>query len=232
MAPSPFSSSPFSFAVRAHAQALVVACVLLLAAASVWLMVALGGEGDVAAAFWFEPMTYGASEAMVDRLGGPITPAEMTRIAAVARFELRAAYAGLRVTFSDRRDARYRVRVLQDLQPPLAFPRGFAPAGQSASVALFGGDAAVSFRTLVNHAISTAPPGTDRATMIDGIGRGIGRAAAHELAHQILHTERFHASTDVQSYEYASADRPEQYYGPMHWDIAWPLLLERVGEKR
>lgn len=58
---------------------------------------------------------------------------------------------------------------------------------------------------------------------------GIGRATVHEFVHQLLPTASIHDSTDVQSYEYASAARREQYFGEMHWDLAWPLLQERIG---
>jgi hypothetical protein len=33
----------------------------------------------------------------------------------------------------------------------------------------------------------------------------------------------------VQSYDYGSAARREQYYGAMHWSSAWPALQERFG---
>lgn len=65
--------------------------------------------------------------------------------------------------------------------------------------------------------------------MIEAIGRGIGRAAVHEFTHQLLPTADVHDSTDVRSYEYASAARPEQYFGNMRWSLAWPLLHRRFG---
>jgi hypothetical protein len=40
---------------------------------------------------------------------------------------------------------------------------------------------------------------------------------------------RIHHSTDIASYEFASAARREQYFGEMHWDLAWPLLQKRIG---
>ena len=67
--------------------------------------------------------------------------------------------------------------------------------------------------------------------MIAGIGRGIGRAA-HEFAHQLLGSAPIHDSKDLRSYEYGSAARVERYYGEMRWDIARPLLEQRVGLKQ
>ena len=64
--------------------------------------------------------------------------------------------------------------------------------------------------------------------MIDAIGRGVGRAAVHEFTHQLLPRVSIH-STNVRSYEYASAARPEQYFGDIQWDLALPLLQKRIG---
>ena len=38
-------------------------------------------------------------------------------------------------------------------------------------------------------------------------------------------------SRDVQSYEHGSANRREQYYGEMRWDIAAPMLKQKFGLK-
>lgn len=180
------------------------------------------------AGFWFEQVTFDASEVEADRLGGGVTPAEMQTIHSVAASEFRAAFAGFRVAFSADRDATFKVRVVQTLQDP-RFPRAIGPAGESRGIWPLGGQGAVNFRLLASYAIAHAPPGTDRTQAIEAIGRGIGRAAAHELAHQILGSRDFHHTRDVRSYEYRNADRAEQYYGSMHWDVAKPMLLERLG---
>src|SRR5688572_28421553 len=183
----------------------------------------------VNAGFWFEPVTYDASEAMVDRLGGAITDVEMRTIASSALSEIRSAFSGLRVSVSDRQDAMYQVHVVQDLRNPM-FPRGLGPAGQSRAIPGVGGRGTVNFRMLTRSAIAYAPPDAGRPAMIAAIARGIGRAAVHEFAHQLLGgAAPIHETTDVESYEYGSADRREQYYGPMHWDIAWALLRARLG---
>jgi hypothetical protein len=169
------------------------------------------------AGFWFEPITFESPE-----LGAPITAAEMTTIVSVATFELTSAFAGSRIRFSDRRDARYHVRVVQNL------PAG--GAGQSRAITGFGGGGAVSFAFLAAGALSYAPSDTDRGDLMAAIGRGIGRTAVHEFAHQLLTTSPIHDSTNARSYEYASAARREQYYGTMEWDFAWPLLRKRLGD--
>jgi hypothetical protein len=183
------------------------------------------------AGFWFEDVSFGAGEVQAPRLGGAITSDEMQRIRALAWSELRSAYAGLGVVFSERRDVMYVVRVVQSSKhhPLSPFKWSFESAGESRAIPRMGGSGMVNFRFLANLAIGHAPPAADRATMIDGIGRGVGRSAAHEFAHVFLATESIHRTADIQSYEYRSADRPGQYYGPMRWDVAGPMLAKRLG---
>ncbi len=176
----------------------------------------------VDAGFWFDNVTFGLSNAHAERLGGPIDEQEKSAIASMAASELTLAYAGLRMAFSENPGAFYRVLVVQD------FPTSGA-AGQSRALGPFGGRGFVSFLTVAGSAMRHAPPNADRAVIIEGIGRGIGRTAAHEFAHQILGAVNIHASQDRNSYEYASADRPAQCYGPIHWDLAWPFLAKTLG---
>jgi hypothetical protein len=120
------------------------------------------------------------------------------------------------------------VRVVQELRNVRA-PRYPGPAGESRVVAGFGGLGAVNFRMLVSSAVAHAPDGSDRASIVTGIGRGVGRTAVHEFAHQFLRTAPLDASDDRSSYEFRSADRAEQFYGSVHWARAWPLLERRFG---
>jgi hypothetical protein len=210
-----------------HRQALVVALVMFVAGASVWLLAAHRRPQIVRAGFWFENVTFDASEVEADRLGGGVTRQEMARIESVALAELRAAFEHLRLAITDDRGATISIRVVQTLGRPMS-SRGIPPAGESRGVWPLGGSGAVNFRLLASQAIAHAPPGADRATKIDGIGRGVGRAAAHELAHIIVGGRDIHRGGDRRSYEYWNADRREQYYGPMHWAAAGPMLRERL----
>lgn len=142
--------------------------------------------------------------------------------------ELRAAFAGSRLVISGDRGAPYRVRVVQSLRHP-AFPRSLPPAGESRGIWPIGGHGVVNFRLLASGAIAHAMPGTPRAEIIDAIGRGIGRVAAHEFAHQFLGSRDIHHGSNRGSYEYWNADRREQYYGELRWDVAAPLLTARLG---
>lgn len=177
----------------------------------------------VEAGFWFEEVAFESA-----RLGEPLTAAEIATIESVARAELREAFRGLQVSFSERRDARYTLRVVQEVRD-LRFRRPVGVAGQSRGIAGFGGSGSVSFDFLANGAMAWAPDDAVRGELVEAIGRGIGRTAVHEFTHQILPTAPIHASRDEGSYEYQSAARRAQYFGPMRWDLAWPLLQQRLS---
>src|SRR5689334_13657097 len=170
------------------------------------------------AGFWFEPVTF---ESRV--LGGALTPADRAAIEAAARAELRRAFEGLPIAISDRHDATFRIRVIQEVRDR-RLRANWGVAGESFAVPGLGGQSSVSFLFLASGAVAQAPPGTPRGEILDAIGRGIGRTAAHELAHQLLPQKPIHDSTDIRSYEYDSAARHEQYFGEMHWAIARPWL--------
>jgi len=185
----------------------------------------------VVAGFWFEDLTFDVDGFPPETWGGPLTEEEQQQIKSTARAELAAAFAGLRVRFSDGHDGMYRVRVVQNLTRHQFSPfrTSFGAAGESRSISLLGGRGAVSFSVLAGNAISYAPLPWHRATIVEAIGRGIGRAAAHEFAHQFFPPGAIDSAADVESYEYHSAWRAQQYYGPMHWTHAWPLLVGRFG---
>ena len=172
---------------------------------------------------WFEPVTFDSN-----RLGTPLTSGELAAIESVARQELRNAFNGLPVTITDRRDARYTLSVAQEVLD-LRFRRAVGVAGQSRGITGLGGSGRVSFDFLANGAMAWAPEGASRGDLVAAIGRGIGRTAVHEFTHQILPTAPIHDSRDEESYEFASAARPAQYVGAMHWDLAWPLLARQLG---
>lgn len=184
------------------------------------------------ASFWFDEEPFAIHGFTPAQGGGALTPEEMAVVESQAWSELRAAYAGLRIRFTEDHGGMYRVQVVQTLArlPWSPFRRGFAAAGESRAVRPIGGRGAVSFGVLADNAVAYAPAHATRVVILDGIGRGIGRAAAHEFAHQFFPAFQIHDSRDVASYEYGSAGRAEQYYGEMHWDIAWPLLVERFGQ--
>jgi hypothetical protein len=172
--------------------------------------------------FWFEPVSFDSP-----RLGA-LTAVDMDAIVATAIGEIHRAFAGLPITISQNRTARVRVRVVQEIYDP-SFIRQVAVAGASRSLTGLRGDGAVSFYFLASGALTFAPEDGDRGAIVVAIGTGIGRTAVHELVHQMFPTAPIHESADVSSYEYASAARAEQFYGPMRWNLARPLLEKRFA---
>ena len=180
-------------------------------------------DGITRAGFSFDQVSYSSP-----MLGGALTQDDLANIEAVARAEVAAAFHGLRISITDRRDVRYHVRVAQEVPgPPLT--RKTWVAGSSYAVPGVGGSGAVNFTYFASGALVFAPPQATRPELIEAIGRGIGRGAAHEFAHQFLSGNALHDTRDRASYEYHAASRAEQYYGPMHWGIAAPLLAKRFG---
>ena len=106
---------------------------------------------------------------------------------------------------------------------------GGSVAGQSRGLAGLGGGGLVNFKLLANGAVVYAPDDLDRSGIVEAIGRGVGRSAAHEFAHQLLPHAPLHQSRDRASYEFYAANRPEQYFGEMRWDVAGPLLRARLA---
>ncbi len=191
-----------------------------------WQVARRSADHVVAAGFWFDGVTF-ESPAFDAARGGPLSAAERAAVESLARAELAAAFAGLRLDVTAARTAHYRVRVVQAFQPRQAI-RGMAVA-ESRALGALGGEGAIDFTTLAALAVRFAPPGTARADLVAAIGRGIGRVAAHELAHQILPRGNLHATTDEASYDFGSIDRAGQFYGPMHWHFAGPRLRDVLG---
>ena len=195
----------------------------MVAAALAFALASCSRDHVVDAGFWFDRVTFELPASDVRRLGGPIRDDEKARIESVARAELEAAYAGLRIRLSSDATGFYRVSVVQDIPA-----RGLPTAGQSRRLPV-GGVGAVNFRTVANSAIAYAPPGADRSAIIEAIGKGIGRTAAHEFAHQILPRVNLHVTKDTDSYEFGSSERASQYYGTLRWAFAKPQLEETLG---
>lgn len=196
-----------------------IACVLALAV----LAVACDRPGNgVTVGFWFEPTSY--TSAVI----GAITPHDLVIIEQVARSELRSAFDDLHIVVSNRRDARYRVAVTEVVRDG-PMKRQMSVAGASRAVRGFGGSGSVSLSFAAGAASAYAPEGASREAIVDAIGRGIGRVAVHEFTHQFLPNVAIHDSRDPASYEFGAANRPEQYFGTLHWGFAGPLLRARLG---
>jgi hypothetical protein len=191
-------------------------------------------RATIDAGFWWAdtPFVLSADDAV--KIGGSLSADELKSIEAISRDEVRRAYADLRINITDRRGAFWRVSVVG---APLTTTRNrttypFSFAGESRVFGPLGGSGSVAFAILAHNAIEYAPPGASRQQIVDGIGRGIGRAAVHEFAHQALGLDNLSSldnRTAPDSYEYANADRPSQYYGELRWRTAWPVLVQKFG---
>ena len=202
---------------------LLTAGAATIVTAVLWAGAEAPGDRETHGSFVFDAVRYSSPV-----LGGALTANDLATIESIARDELAAAFHGLRISITDRRDVRYHVRVMQEVLLPMTNRKIFV-AGSSHAVPGFGGSGAVNFSYYASGALVYAPEHATRSELIAAIGRGLGRGAAHEFAHQFLSGHALHDTADQGSYEYYSASRPEQYYGAMHWGTAAPLLAKRFG---
>jgi hypothetical protein len=216
---------------------IVIGAIAVVVALSIFAVLQWRASGaTIAAGFWYEDFPFTLPDAHTVRLGGSLTAADVDSIKRLSRLELEQAFSQSRIVITDRRDAFWRIRVLETLNPPgptsgigtgrLRIPR----SGEAYALGPLGGAGSVSFVVAALGAIHYAPPGASREDMIRGIGRGIGRAAAHELGHAALGGRLVHNEDDESSYEFSSQERVEQYYGELRWTTARPLLDQKFGK--
>lgn len=189
-----------------------------------------GSGRSISARFAFDERTFEETPADVAAaLGGPLTTAEAETIRRVARAEVREAFDGLRIRFTDEGRAFWKVWVVPQLAAadPRGRPRRNA-AGAAYTFGMLGGAAFINFRTLALKAVIYAPPGASREQVVEAIARGIAGSAIHEFAHLALGAAPIH-SKDEGVYEYEQADRASQFYGRLKWGPARPLLERRLG---
>src|SRR5215207_4665293 len=173
----------------------IVCVVFVVAAAVSWTLAERAQPAVVEAGFWFDPVAFRSA-----RLGGAMSDADRTVIEDVARAEVSLAFDGLPIRFSARRDATYRIRVVQAVYDPRMRGR-WGVAGASHAVPGLGGQGEVSFDFLAGGATANAPEAATRDEIVAAIGRGIGRTAVHEFTHQLLPLAPIHDSRDRRSYE-------------------------------
>ena len=208
----------------------IIGVIAVVTTASVFAIVRRqAARSTTAAGFWYEEGSIALPAHPVAALGGPLTAREMETIKQISRTEVERAFAGLRIAITDRRDAFWRVQVVQTLAGSAPTER-VPSAGKAIVLGPLGGAAAVNFSLVALKAIDYAPHGASRDMTIEGIARGVGRVAVHEFAHQILGPSSPH-SDDENSYEFHSPDRAAQYYGELHWTIAWPPLQQKIGSR-
>ena len=186
-----------------------------------------GARAGVAVGFWYEKFPFTFSAPVTAALGGPLTLSEIDSIRHISRDELTHAFSGLKVGFTDSRQARLTVVVQLSIQRRKG--QRLPNAGETFAMGPLGARSVIDFTEVLMAAMAHAPAGTTRQQLVEGIGRGVGRVAVHELAHGILGAGAMDNQTDDHSYEYFTHNRPSRYYGELHWARAWPVLVERVG---
>ena len=110
-------------------------------------------------------------------LGGPLTTADCASVERIARAEVAAAFAGLRMDVTADPAAFWTVHV-----------RAFVPsrsrmvgaAGASLAFGPLGGRGMVGIMPLTAQALRHAPSDASRADIVAAIGRGVGRSVVHE----------------------------------------------------
>ena len=110
-----------------HVQLLTGIVTLAAVVALVPLVNDLSQQRVVQSGFWFNDGAFELPRGMEDA-GGRLTDKELRTIEDVARAELRLAYTGLRISFSDTRDALYRIGVIQRFPPQRGRRRGAVAA--------------------------------------------------------------------------------------------------------
>ena len=171
----------------------------------------------------FVPGACDLSPGVAQSLGGPLTPTDCADIERIARAEVVAAFAGLRVDVTADPWAFWTVHVRAFVP---SRTRMLGAAGASLAFGPLGGRGMVGIMPLTAQALRHAPAHASRADVIAAIGRGVGRSVVHELAHQIAGGSI--DSSDASTYEYASVDRPAQYYGVLRWGPAGERVRARL----
>ena len=203
--------------------AIVIGIAVILTAAA-WLLMVGSRPASTQLAFWFEPIHSDARSGLPERFGSDVSADDMKIIDGVSREEIVRAFSVYPISVVGRAAVRYHVRVTDGLNS--------RTGGSAESYVLpgLGGQGFVNFRSIAFGAINHAPEDATRDQIIAAIGRGVGRAAVHEFTHQLLGRQApIDTSKDIESYEYGSTDRRAQYYGPIRWDLAEPLLRRKFG---
>jgi hypothetical protein len=199
---------------------------LVIAAGCVTACQLGGSDSRLVARFSFEGVTPDSVAVVSERLGAPLTSADLLAIESAARQELHVAFAHTRLHFPEAGKPAYRVRVV---------PQRYAPsrpvAGESRAFGGILGNGVVNFNIVALSALAYSNGASDREAIVHAIGRGIGRTAVHEFAHQILGPAGMDRTDDPFSYEHADL-RPEHFYAPLHWGPAAAHLQERIGLRR
>ncbi len=215
-------ATPDKLAVSRSGVTVVLA---VIAASGMWLLLqGRASQTRFEAGVVFADDACRLSPGYAHSIGGPITDVECARIQRLARAEVAAAFADMRLDITSSPSAFWTVSVRAFI-PARATTLG--AAGASLAFGPLGGRGTVGLMTLTGYAVTHAPPDVTRDGLVTAIGRGVGRSVVHELAHQIAGGAI--DGTDPNTYEYGSVDRASQYYGTLHWGEVGTRLTTRLA---
>jgi hypothetical protein len=203
---------------------IVIVSLALLAAGGLWTMLQRRAASTrFAAGVVFVDGACDLSPGVAQSFGGPLTADDCATIERIARAEVVAAFAGLRVDVNADPYAFWTVHV-RAFVPSRS--RMIGAAGASLAFGPLGGRGMVGLMPLTGQALRHAPPHATRTELVAAIGRGVGRSVVHELAHQIAGGAI--DGSDPFTYEYGSVDRAVQYYGVLKWGPVGDRVRERL----
>ena len=204
-----------------------IASLVVAASCATACHVSPSGSRLIAAAFWFDGVTPASVSVVSERLGAPLTSADLLAIESAARRELQIAFEHTRLHFTDSPRPAFRVRVV----PQPEHRRSFPAAGESRAFGGIRGNGTVNFNIVALSALAYADRSSGREALVHAIGRGVGRTAVHEFAHQILGPAGMDGNADRLSYEHGDL-RAEHFNAPLHWGPAAAQLQQRIGLRR
>jgi hypothetical protein len=178
----------------------------------------------IPAAFSFDGVTPASVSVVNERLGTPLTAADLLAIESDARRELQLAFEHTRLLFTGSPKPAFRVRVV----PQPEHGRSYPVAGESRAFGGIRGTGTVNFNVVALGALAYADRTSDRDALVHAIGRGVGRTAVHEFAHQLLGPAGMDGNADPLTYEHGDL-RAEHFYAQLHWGPAAARLQQRIG---
>ena len=176
------------------------------------------------------PLTVAMRFANSWRIGGePLTQAEQAQLKQAALDAMRSAFRGFDLIVGEQPSRSAREIRVEDTpygrRPDFGATGVTYPASRTSSVR-FDVLANVELAVVQCRTISDCP-GTSRAALIEGLGRGVGATAAHELGHQRgLEFTRDSRCDDC--YDGTASTSYAHFFGSKHWSDAALEVMKRT----
>jgi len=176
------------------------------------------------------PLTVAVTFVNSWRIGAePLTEAEQTHVKQAALDAMRIAFAGFDVEVAEQPSGGSRIIRVEDT--PFGRRLDFGATGVTYPASR---TSSVRFDVLANVELAVTQcrdisrcPGTPRAALIEGLGRGVGATAAHELGHQ----SGFEFTRDARCddcYDGTASASYAHFFGSKHWSDAALQIMKRT----